>query len=53
MTNILLAENEFGKEAEALLKKHGKVIHYGSHRLFLKNLPVADVIITGLEEKFF
>src|SRR3989344_1563241 len=51
MTNILLAENEFGKEAEALLKKHGMVVQYGSHRLFLKNLPYAEVIVTGLEEK--
>ncbi len=51
MKNILLAESEFGKEAEALLKKHGRVIQYGSHRLFLKNLPAADIIVTGLEEK--
>lgn len=51
MVTILLAENEFAKEAEAILAANGRVVRYGSHKLFFKNLPSADVIVTGLEEK--
>lgn len=51
MVTILLAEREFSKGAEAFLKNYGEVVHYGSHRAFLKNVPKAEAIITGLEEK--
>lgn len=52
MFRILIAEREFSDRAKAILKKSGKVIEFGSRPSFLKQLPSADAVVTGLEVKF-
>jgi len=49
--NILIAEKEFSKAAKKVLGAQGRVVDFTSKKVFLRNLPYAEVIITGLEVK--
>lgn len=52
MFTILIAEKDFSTKAKNILKKVGRVIDFVSIESFISNLPLADIIITGLEVRF-
>lgn len=49
---ILIAERHFSPAAIKILGKAGHAVEFGDRRRFLKNLPRAEAVITGLEVKF-
>ena len=49
---ILIAERDFSVQAKEILAKTGYVTDFFSHNNFLRNLPSADAVITGLEVQF-
>ena len=46
---ILIAEREFSKAAQKLLRNYGVVIDFNSKLKFFSSLPEAEILITGLE----
>lgn len=52
MPSILIAEKEFSPSAKKILGKAGQVLDYDSTEGFLRDLPRADAVVTGLEIKF-
>lgn len=49
---ILIAERYFSAKAKKILLSLGRVIDFTNRKEFLRNLPRANVILTGLEVKF-
>lgn len=49
---ILIAERSFSDRAKKVLWKAGTVVDFDSLQSFLKQLPSADAVVTGLEVKF-
>lgn len=50
--SILLAEQTFSPSAKKILASAGQVIDFGNRTQFLKYLPQADAVLTGLEVMF-